>query len=127
MTPEAQRIAIAQACPEIIKCRNSFWFYLRKDENNHPYWEQCYNNDPLSDLNVTHEAEKVLDENQKLMFMHHVAVIVGWDNGLKGLRDFADYSWAMLHSTTAQRAEAFLKTLNLWKPDLSPDFQKHQG
>ena len=53
--------------------------------------------DYTSDLNAMHEAEKVLSNNQWL-----------------------DYVGALnqnVAATAAQRAEAFLKTLNLWTDD----------
>ena len=61
--------------------------------------------DYLNDLNAMHEAEKVLDQMQARTYADHLA-----DSEQDG-------TWAGCHmwsQTAAQRAEAFLKTLNLW-------------
>ena len=64
-------------------------------------WKPTYCNN----LNAMHEAEKVLDDDQGYAYSRHLqhetrSVIIGY---------------AVLHATAVQRAEAFLKTLNLWK------------
>jgi hypothetical protein len=60
--------------------------------------------DYLNDLNAMHEAENILSSEK-------------WQR-----RDYIDYlseddQWLHVHSTAAQRAEAFLRTLNLWEND----------
>jgi hypothetical protein len=57
--------------------------------------------DYLNDLNAMHEAEKVLDYNQ-----------------LREMEDSVSFQFAVypFHATAPQRAEAFLRTLELWKP-----------
>ncbi len=63
--------------------------------------------DYLTDLNAMHEAEKVLDYWQACVM----------DDNLQKVRPFTNnagshsHNW---HCTAAQRAEAFLRTLNLW-------------
>lgn len=54
------------------------------------------------DLNAMHEAEKVLSPSQRVDYRLSLQFCLGKE----------DY-WA----TAAQRAEAFLRTLNLWKED----------
>ena len=56
--------------------------------------------DYLNDLNAMHEAEKMLDFNQ-----------------LRDMEDSVSFRFAVLpfHSTAAQRAEAFLRTLDKWE------------
>ena len=99
MTPEQQRIAIAEACE---------WFFM-DDYWHYPNGAKAITTpDYLNDLNAMHEAEKILDANQ-------------WDSYRKNLaREWTtnddDGMWAAINTTAAQRAEAFLKTLNLWKP-----------
>ena len=56
--------------------------------------------DYCNDLNAMHEAEKVLDLDQ----WHKYASLIG-------RHDYRN----LLNATAAQRAEAFLKTLNFWK------------
>jgi hypothetical protein len=131
MSPEAQRIAIAKACgwkkdwwddapipvQNPMHLKGKFWISPDGKDGIHVSKLPDY----LSDLNAMHEAEKVLTEEQCNKFYDFL------DNnepGEIGTEPAALYSF---HVTAAQRAEAFLKTLNLWKPDLSPDFQKHQG
>jgi hypothetical protein len=57
--------------------------------------------DYLNDLNAMHEAETALDYNQ-----------------LREMEDSVSFQFAVypFHSTASQRAEAFLRTLGLWKP-----------
>lgn len=92
MTPEAQRIAIAEACPFVE------WNGVC------PFWRNKRGSiirfDPLNDLNAMHEAEKV-----KII-------------GTEYESDYCMYLYENAHqcfATAAQRAEAFLRTLNLWK------------
>lgn len=113
MTSEAQRIAIAQACgwtgvhwyednagPPILSGipPTSFKETGRK--------EKTYGGtvpDYLNDLNAMHEAEKVLPTLQRGLYRD---ILV----------DFAGNSYACF-ATATQRAEAFLRTLNLWRDD----------
>ena len=66
-------------------------------------WHTCYpDNCPLSDLNAMHEAEKMIQKNADHVFDY-------MDN-LEQVTSFVPH-----FATAAQRAEAFLRTLNLWK------------
>jgi len=91
MKSKEQNIAIAKACgwakyDEIIPC-------LRKSIL--PNY--------VNDLNAMHEAEKILFPKFE----------IEWHNQLQNV---CGGSWRiMLNSSAAQRAEAFLRTLNLWK------------
>lgn len=120
MTPEAQRIAIAEACG---------WTDIRRpcDSNYHdlptdtlrilygrvcgipPGWIHSQNSRPLpdylSDLNAMHEAEKTLDEAQWLQYVVHLLTIT--------LRQAPGARFGEIRATATQRAEAFLRTLNL--------------
>ena len=75
--------------------------------------------DYLNDLNAMHEAEKVLpdmasddDGRDQLGYMETLAdtLLAKWSSN-----NSADM-WLITHATAAQRAEALLKALNLWKP-----------
>lgn len=112
MSPEAQRIAIAKACG---------WTYTKTVNNPDPtpYGRLPKGEHPtmhgkevewdlplpsyLSDLNAMHEAEKVLLNSKKSGI---------WTTYLYWLEVVCDVP--MHHATAAQRAEAFLRTLNLW-------------
>jgi hypothetical protein len=113
VSPEAQRIAIAEACG---------WKLVTDNPEYEPYWEDPKGNmvavsngvhrfpDYLNDLNAMHEAEKVLTNQQKEKYLDILSDFT------EGRRD-TSYVWHdTVFATAAQRAEAFLKTLNLWKP-----------
>ena len=113
MSPEKQRIAIAEACPNLVE-----W------HDGEPYWRGMWSSvgegnehlaefHPLHDLNAMHEAEKLL---------------LQWDDDK---RDHGDRSyWGKycdalgrigagglarnIHASAPQRAEAFLHTICQW-------------
>jgi hypothetical protein len=113
VTPEQQRIAVAKAC--------GYWFYKESTDIN----TRVYAGPPgsgryrflgyvgaatagksplpdyLNDLNAMHEAEKVLNGSQSREYGQWILPLYG-------------YAWS---ATAAQRAEAFLRTLNLWEDD----------
>jgi hypothetical protein len=68
-----------------------------------------YYPDYLNDLNAMHEAEDTIRDNSWawLTYMSQL-------NRIPSLED--EWLLAAVHATAAQRAEAFLKTLELWKP-----------
>ena len=61
--------------------------------------------DYINDLNAMHEAEKVLMD-----------YCDGWEDYCHKIKRHFVTSDGAIRATAAQRAEAFLKTLNLWKP-----------
>jgi len=65
--------------------------------------------DFTSCLNAMHEAEKVLNREQRNRYINLLDTMP--DDSCPVQHDF---QWCC--STAAQRAEAFLKTLNLWNP-----------
>ena len=110
MSPEAQRIAIAEACG--WKWRKATWVerlcYLDtvKVVTTRPDGvEICgYIPDYINDLNAMHEAEETLDRGQRQAFIRNLEEIAG---------AMATDEWDCVHATPAQRARAFLKTLNI--------------
>lgn len=64
--------------------------------------------DYLNDLNAMHEAEKVLSDQQTFFYCNTLERIV--NAAIKDSKSAWQYSMA----TAAQRAEAFLRILNLW-------------
>lgn len=107
MKPEAQRIAIAEACGWVdIYHVNNVYCGLPP----HGYFKQgdmmCHPNLPdyLNDLNAMREAEKVLTQEQEDKYVVTLCLDVQPKPRLH-------------HATAAQRAEAFLRTLNLWTDD----------
>ena len=74
-----------------------------------------------NDLNAMHEAEKMLnlkyhDTRTKyyMFLMRSVKRITNCDS-MHWSEIEVDYIYACIHATASQRAEAFLRTLNLWK------------
>lgn len=64
--------------------------------------------DYLNDLNAMHEAEKrlVKEDAPEMLGNYHAHLIQ--------VMDCKTCSWRRIHATAAQRAEAFLRTLDLW-------------
>jgi hypothetical protein len=103
MTPEQQRIAIAEACGWTWH-GDASW---PKDPNNF-YWKKDHLNyrtlpDYLNDLNAMHEAEKTLTYAQ------------GGDMTLWIQRMTCAGYGPQLFATAAQRAEAFLRMIGKWE------------
>lgn len=140
MSPEAQRVAIATACgwkfhdgeptchhgsgivdwgsgqatggKKWIPPSGSFaspW-HRTKDEATRYAGEYMTPRLPdyLSDLNAMHEAEKALTLDQLPKYMAWLCYKVDLRN------DQLAFDWVRTHATAAQRAEAFLRTLNLY-------------
>ena len=119
MSPEKQRIAIAEylnlpkstVCPY---CKGNTP-YEAGDDYGITLWEECKHCSNTgkvkeyfvrfpyftADLNAMHEAEKTLTLEQ-------------WDKYIDRLGDWVPSMRNVAHATAAQRAEAFLRTLNLW-------------
>lgn len=103
MKPEAQCIAIAEACG---------WTAERWGDKPHEIsWitpQQTYGHCPdyLSDLNAMHEAEKVLTDEQDILYFDELALMTCGNTGS-----------FLIHATAAQRAEAFLRTIDKWEDD----------
>ena len=119
MNKEAQRIAISEACGlNDIKSEHGYAFdgphYLVASSSMGDV--RAALPEYTKDLNAMHDAEKVLTEEQLHIYGHFLAQAVihmlakgWWDVS-------ADETAKIAHATAAQRAEAFLRTLNLWTP-----------
>ena len=101
MTPEQQRITIAEFCgwTDIslglgTEFRTSSGGLVK---------------DPLNDLNAMHEAEKYLSDRQKIGYYLDLSL---WreDTG-----ELTENLYEVVHATAAQRAEALLKTIGKWE------------
>jgi hypothetical protein len=107
MTPEKQRIAIGEAhgwkCNAAFKEAFACWVRPGNAE-----WQTEWLPDYLSDLNQIHEAEKMLTEAQWGPYCVRLNEIVC----ACGNTQTCGYTIA---ATAAQRAEAFLRVLGLWK------------
>ena len=103
MNPEAQRIAIAEACGYKRLSQHEAVWSLKG-------WNYKMGNLPdyLNDLNAMHEAEETLQESQRGTYsdeLYDLAV----EHQLKTGK------WRYLSMTAAQRAEARLRTIGKWE------------
>ena len=96
MKPELQRIRIAEA----RGFDESHWLELG---GGIVLGTSACLPDYPNDINAMREAMKTLSPKMRVMFCRHLN-----DMGISG-------EWDMLTATAAQLAEAFLRTLNLWK------------
>lgn len=102
MTPEAQRIAIAEAYGwKWVNTGPLYSPWVR------PIDKEQFGNPPdyLNDLNAMHEAEKVALKTVGWMAYGDALYKVTDNNGFPG---------PLFHATAAQRAEAFLKAIGKW-------------
>ena len=106
MTPEAQRIAIAEACPDKVEWHDGepFWKGLWSSIGEGNEWLAKF--DPLNDLNAMREAEKVLSVEQKYKY---VCILREMVTGVT----MPEYGCTF--ATAEQRAEAFLRTIGKWE------------
>lgn len=74
-----------------------------------------------SDLNAMHEAEKTLTMHPDYEYKYGETLARMTIGPERDEEDFAPNGWgyfSVLRATAAQRAEAFLKTLELWEDDI---------
>lgn len=135
MTPEEQQITIAQAYGWKLRWQNRGGAPLLDQKPKGHCWEvwidpsgwgldnnfdPIYPPDYLNDLNAMHEVEKVLNADQCAEYVRYLAldhptfcILPSEESDEVEVR----YQYfSLINATAAQRAEAFLKTLNLWKP-----------
>lgn len=116
MSPQAQRIAIAEACGWINQGKRKGVPAL-----NHRWAKpdgRIYSGelpDYLNDLNAMHEAEQILTGSQQMQYADLLSRTT-----TEGHVDFCDVLYASIHATAAQRAEAFLRTIGQWKEERTP-------
>jgi hypothetical protein len=126
MTPEAQRIALAEweGWKAVQNTGAAGGFIPQSPEGESYYYtlgatpelailKLCH--DYLNDLNAVHELEKRLTPEQCDLYDMTLSRIVStdWPDRLPDGRLATEpYVWI---ATAAQRCEALLKTLNLWK------------
>ncbi len=107
MTPEEQRSKIAEACGWNNVDDVSWIGRVPESDTGGNRYRVIH--DYLNDLNAMHEAEKVLGPFGTEIWAKYAR------NIRKG--DVVALSGELIHATAAQRAEAFLKTLGLWKEE----------
>jgi len=108
MNDSEMQIAIAEACGWKVHPKNDSIVIPPNSPNS--VQPRHTLPDYLNDLNAMHEAEKVLNDVQRI----HFSTQIMHSHNAKGGRGCSPFDYG--HATARQRAEAFLKTLNLWKP-----------
>lgn len=108
MTPEAQRIAIAEACGWEIHHGGKYCAILNCD--NPTLRGKLF--DPLADLNAMFEAESILTYEQLHEYTRQIAIVHMQTSN----RNDWDYV-GFVHIPPNERAEAFLCTLGRWVED----------
>lgn len=117
MTPEQQRIKIAESCG---------WLKITKLDSDLHGWQEQGPLEPLpdylNDLNAMHEAEKACLTTIPLVTDYGIRLVNALHREHKKNPRIQDTSWRIpvvgncgWFATAAQRAEAFLRTLNLWE------------
>ena len=128
MTPEAQQIAIAEACGwkdvkhtkhEEVDIENRsiiHWSGLTGIPPEFAHWANRVRiPDYLNDLNAMHEVEKVLSsKNEPVKGESQRSAYLDW-LGYCGENNTSEV-YGCVSATASQRAKALLKALNLWKP-----------
>jgi hypothetical protein len=108
MNEEQQRIAIAEACGLInVRMWSESCIASMGVSDEGKYWGSLGVPDYLNDLNAMHEAVKTLPQNIKPRYFACLCFVVRGAISLNG------YSKAT-EATAAQRAEAFLRTIDKW-------------
>ena len=97
MSPDSQRIAIAEACGIVSKDK---WGSLYKTPRG--ILRDCP--DYLADLNACNEMEQVLTSGEREEFKNILEVVCAGTT-----------QWDRISATAAQRAEAFLRTIGKWE------------
>lgn len=120
MTPEAQKIAIAEALDSVAFERHPIDSELIADGDGG--WKELP--DYLNDLNACHEFEKTLTHEQKAEYLDCL-----YQFAVRESDGVTDELFLQVHATAAQRAEAFLRTIGKWREevDKSDDFRSYDN
>ena len=127
MTPEKQRIKLAEAMGWKIDRKYLEWYLINPEgitivsgclierEFSAKMALEQFLPDFLNDLNAIHKAEKKLLTTGELCheYQNHLLDLMPWNFSADA--DMAD-RW-MFHRTAAERCEALLRTLNLWEEE----------
>tara|TARA_R110000868_G_scaffold109256_4_gene297331 strand:- start:706 stop:1059 length:354 start_codon:yes stop_codon:yes gene_type:complete len=112
MTPEQQRIAIAEACgwgSQPAKQVDAPWGVSARK----PDWQFLHQlPDYLNSLDAMHEAEKVLNAKLAVWYLQKLTQ-VRYKAGVSGM--IACMIDKTVFATASQRAEAFLRTIGKWE------------
>lgn len=115
MSDEEINQAIAEACPQLFEVHEGWNASTNKYV---PYLTRRGEGitgaaiDPLSDLNAMHEAVMSLNQTQRAKYRSELADTCRPDGAEP---DSIDDLLEAIDATARQRAEAFLRAMNLWK------------
>lgn len=124
MSADEQRIAIAEACGFVFSLCRCDW-YLKKPgcvelalgsaPSKAAFANYCP--DYLNSLDAMHEAEKTLTEDQQEAYSHALSQLIEQRFNCGPVVDRGEdimvhREFDLLHATAAQRAQAFLQTIN---------------
>lgn len=74
-----------------------------------------------SSLDLIHEAEKSLNELERLKYYNRLRLVIFKSNKrdevVSSEKELADSYYNLLHATAKQKTEAFLKAKNQWKEE----------
>jgi hypothetical protein len=114
MNEHAQRVAIAKWVGWRPRDEGAGSWYMPPPDGGTVSWKLVP--DYTRDLNAMHMAEAQLGSmNERLHYMDSLRTVVGL--GDDEVKHFAVEVAKLIHATAAQRAEALLRTLNLWADD----------
>jgi hypothetical protein len=126
MTPEAQRILIAEFCGWLIHgCahENSGHRYSAPLGTS-PFLGRHALPDYLNDLNAMHEAESLLSREQLAKLADFLTITTNARESAtlpEGFERLAECIGIIAHATAAQRAEALLRTIGKWQTEREPN------
>lgn len=109
MTEQEQRIAIAEWCGWVACCEGKVVWRLRGVEGALP--------DYVNDLHAMAEAERRLNympADARSLYVDYLYCALGWGDATTAGEARFEAQWRAICATAAQRAEALLRTLNLW-------------
>lgn len=105
MTNEEINVAIAKECGWTVMQFGERNLYRPPEWDGGMAWERSKCPDYCNDLNAIHEAEKLLEGSARLDDLAY----------RRHMQDICGTLTKSIRSTARQRAEAFLKKLDLWK------------
>ena len=122
MTPEKQKIAIAEACgwQPVLSAERDHDKHVWCNLNGGKLWRGARLGtmrrglpDYLNDLNAMHEAENMLTDEQHKEFRRQLKYVCGTGGSTE--EELSIILRARFSATARQRAEAFLKTIGKWE------------
>ncbi len=119
MSPEKQRIAIAEACGWVPRppCYDGRVRFYENSQYPHPPRLRSAEELPdyLNDLNAMQQAKDTLPESRHGDYEAFLLQVCCPDNNEAEGEFELDSFWPCIHATATERAEAFLRTIGKWE------------